>query len=510
MAEDEDSQHEATPSKDDEWYYQEFLVSPEPGVEYKFLGPISTDELRRRLRTKVLDGRTPVRRAGETPVPAYSAISLMPRLTPSPQAFAESRKGCLTTILSGANNCGKSLALKVLRETLGPRATILLCDRFAQVDAIQTVPANRDEDTERQHEFQQFCMTRSRVVNSDDNHTHLAQLISRFKNSTRRRVFELCGEIVGGHFSIESIDPDNEFSSRYVSLDGFPLSSASAGTRLTMTLVAACMDSRFDTLLIDEPEIGLSPSAQAKVARYMLDPDRRRTHFPHLKRLYVATHSHLFLDRGEIGNNFRVTRNPDAVMLTPVASMAEFHQLQFNMLGNELESMFLPSAVVMVEGPSDYAVIGRALRLRYPGKRITVIDAGTESEMDKKMKILADWLGDVSQSPYRQRIFFALDAVISIGKRGTRSKLEKLGAEPANIVQWSKNGIEYYYPDAIVRDLFGCGVDGLAIEGDWVTGNQITKTKVGLAADVAGRLTPESRFGQELEEFLGRVASAGG
>ncbi len=46
---------------------------------------------------------------------------------------------------------------------------------------------------------------------------------------------------------------------RYVDMDGQNLSVGSTGTRLLMTILGLCMDPAFESILIDEPELGLGP-----------------------------------------------------------------------------------------------------------------------------------------------------------------------------------------------------------------------------------------------------------
>jgi predicted ATPase len=131
-------------------------------------------------------------------------------------------------------------------------------------------------------------------------------------------------------------------------MDGENLRNSSSGTRLLLTLLGILLDKRFTTVLIDEPELGLSPHIQTALARFMYDPDLRQRYCPHLQQVYIATHSHLFLHRAVISNNFAVTKTGSTVSIKPAQSVADLHQLQFKLLGNELESVFLPSAILIV------------------------------------------------------------------------------------------------------------------------------------------------------------------
>ena len=104
--------------------------------------------------------------------------------------------------------------------------------------------------------------------------------------------------------------------------------------------------------------------------RVLYDTAQRVKLCPHLKQLYVATHSHIFLDRTTYSNNFVVTKDARHITARPIGSVSNLHQLQFNMLGNELESLFLPSAIVVVEGESDVTFLNKVLELHLPGVRV--------------------------------------------------------------------------------------------------------------------------------------------
>jgi len=49
-----------------------------------------------------------------------------------------------------------------------------------------------------------------------------------------------------------------------------------------------------------------------------------------------------------------------------VNSIAQFHSLQFGMLGNEFDSIFWPSALLIVEGESDITFLARVLAIHIP------------------------------------------------------------------------------------------------------------------------------------------------
>ena len=69
------------------------------------------------------------------------------------------------------------------------------------------------------------------------------------------------------------------------------------------------------------------------------------------------------------------------------------------MLGNELESIFLPSAIVIVEGDSDVTFITRVVQLHIPDRKVAIVRAGGDGEVQNKLNVLREAFGDLATSP---------------------------------------------------------------------------------------------------------------
>src|SRR5688572_30514128 len=63
-------------------------------------------------------------------------------MTPHPEEFARSRTGAALTVLSGANNSGKSLYLKLLRRSFGKQSYLAGVNRFYHVTQLSTGTRN--------------------------------------------------------------------------------------------------------------------------------------------------------------------------------------------------------------------------------------------------------------------------------------------------------------------------------------------------------------------------------
>jgi hypothetical protein len=489
-----------------EWYY----IDEETGQQ---VGPVTLDNLDAARRAGKIEEYSHVINAqmlrrqgpGASGIP-YSMISRLDvDFTPTVEAFHAAREGELTTVLSGPNNCGKTLLLKQLFLLVGHDGYLIACNRFSHIDILNTRQAEAYEYRRYYDNFSQnYYMSRQ---NSEDNELKLEQVITSLKDKQREKLFSACKDLLGNEFSLKRTDPENMFSPFYVDMDGENLRYGSSGTRLLLTLLGILLDERFAVLLIDEPEIGLSPRIQAVLARFLYDQERRRQFCPHLRQIYVATHSHLFLDRDVLANNHVVTKVGNIVSIRPVRSVADYHQLQFNMLGNELETISLPSAIVLVEGESDATFLGKVVQLHVPDRKVSIVRAEGEGEVLKKLNFFKEAFGDLATSPYRDRLFVVLDKQISV----RIPRIEGQGVPNDNIVLLSQNGIEYFYPAELVATIFRCTVEEVRkwkFETDAMDFNGIRKTKKELAQCVADALTGAHRLHSEIEALVGRIRAA--
>jgi hypothetical protein len=118
--------------------------------------------------------------------------------------------------------------------------------------------------------------------------------------------------------------------------------------------------------------------------------------------------------------------------------------------------------------------------------------------MREVMAIARQMLGDVTRSPYSQRIFAVLD---SRHGHGLVDQLVQMGIKREHIVVWEGNGIEYVYPRKLLERRFGQFSD-FTINGDIVIVNGHSVTKQELNNYVVNNLRGEEELPQELMEKL--------
>lgn len=401
----------------------------------------------------------------------------------------------------GPNNCGKSLLLKLIKRNKGKSAYLMQVNRFYHVFYIQ--PQQRNENELDQFEQQFLNQFAKEDQNHEQNFINLQQLIVSLDDNTRDTLWALCGKLLNTNIDMKKTDPNNDLSMRYIDMDGQNVSIGSTGTRLLLTILGMCFDKRFKILLIDEPELGLSPRVQNTLSNFFQDQEERKKYFPHLEEIYLATHSHIFLSRKDIQDNFAIVRNKNCVSIDQIIDIYSFNNLQFNLLGNDLNLMFLPSAIIIVEGPTDQIYIERIVRTRFPGRRITVFNTQGDGGIPRRVRDMSETLGSLSSSPFCERLFVVLDST------HTRSEIEKLkrqGVMEDNIIIWSANGIEYFYPEDIIRAIFSCDPKEwkkeFEMHDDTLRFRGIEKRKRQLCEDVVSRIDKETKLPDELVEKL--------
>ena len=402
-------------------------------------------------------------------------------------------------VLVGRNNCGKTYILKTLTQEIGLNSSYLGPARYQNFNLLGYFTPNR---TRKQQRFNEFLNFWRQQQNMDNSPVNLQQAIAELSDKQRGSLQEIVKILLGADMEILQTVPNNSMSQKYISAGGHNLSYSSSGFRLITTLITSLLDDEYDTFLIDEPELGISPEAQGILADFLFDRQHRAKYFAHVKTLIFATHSTIFLDRRNISNNYMVEKTGDEITVRQVLSQADLNRIHFFLLGNRFETLYLPSVIILVEGKSDHAFIQKVLTVRFPNQQFSVINANSDSRMKEILNTAKNLLTDIQRSPYRERIVAVLDFVHGEGLKET---LVAMGMVAENIVTWSANGIEYVYPNAILDEIYGAGGQ-IAISGDVVSRNGISYSKADLADRVSARVTTDTTMSKEFEtQFLSLI-----
>ena len=404
-------------------------------------------------------------------------------------------------VLCGRNNCGKSYLLKTLAQRLGERASYLGPARYQNFTTLNSFAPQRGRRRHQEQHRQFVSQWQNQQQNIDNSPLNLQQAIAELTNEQRSKLKEIMDELLDSKMQIDHTEPANDMSQKYISVDGHNISFTSSGYRLIAALITSLLDEEVTTILIDEPELGISPEAQGLLADFLFNKEVRKRRFHHLKSIILATHSTLFLDRTQIANNYFVAKTGDVITLEQVKTYADINRIHFFLLGNRFESLYLPSVIVIVEGKTDRDYLERVLSLRFPDRQISVLGSHADNRTKEVLHMVKMLLGDLSKSPYRDRIFVVLDKV---HEGGLKDSLERMGLPRTSIIIWSKNGIEHYYPTQIMEEIFGAGEPKLV--GDTIELNGVKLTKAELGEKVVQLLLPSTDYPEEFNrEFLDRL-----
>ena len=406
------------------------------------------------------------------------------------------------SVLCGPNNSGKSFLLKTLAEKLGESASYLGPARYQNFITLNSYAPNRNR-RRRTQRFQNFRnQWHNEQQNIDNSPLNLQQAIAELSDDQRKKLIKIMEKLLDSQMEIRHVVDGNSMSQQYISVNGHNISYTSSGYRLVAALVTSMLDDEYDTILLDEPELGISPETQGDFAQFLFNREQRNDYFPHIKSLVIATHSTIFLDRLEITNNFFVEKRGDVIDMNQIETVGDISRLHFFLLGNRFESLYLPSIIIIVEGSIDYEYIKRVVDINYSERNVSVFCANNDSRTKEVLYIIKCLLGSIQGSPYQDRIFVVLD---SVHTQGLKDSLLKQGMTQQNVVVWSQNGIEHYYPKQCLRTIFS-GSGDIKIEKDEIELNGIKLTKRQLLDKILPSINSDTVYPEEFRsEFLDRI-----
>ncbi len=193
-----------------------------------------------------------------------------------------------------------------------------------------------------------------------------------------------------------------------------------------------------------------------------------------------------------------MSKSGDSITVTQIDTQAELNKVHFFLLGNRFETLYLPSAILVVEGKTDHKFIERSVNLRFPNSQISVVPANSDSRVKEIVNFTKSIFGDFQKSPYQDRVFVVLD---SVHMTGLKEQLIQMGVHAENIITWSMNGIEHFYPPTVLDSIYGNDGD-IKIQGDNISRNGLTYTKNELADKVCLSLSEATIHSTEFQEKL--------
>ncbi len=194
-------------------------------------------------------------------------------------------------------------------------------------------------------------------------------------------------------------------ASQNIYFEDVSVAAQGSGLRSLLSILSALTDERISAVLIDEPELSLQPGLQKTLRDVLIESSR-------IKRILVATHSHLFLQRAAPSANLRVKREGAVVSLSPMAAEDQLYDLTFELLGNSTEDLFFPGNFLIVEGASDQVIVERVRNLlNINASKVRVVSASGLANVPPTLEAVSRMLTPVvmKDSPYARKVVAMID-----------------------------------------------------------------------------------------------------
>jgi len=220
------------------------------------------------------------------------------------------------------------------------------------------------------------------------------------------------------------------------------------------TLFALCLVVSFSEnsknpiiILIDEPELHLHSDLQKSLFTFLKEKPFQAI---------LATHSHLCLDKKDVRNNF-VLENDDSETIIVRTDGVELADLQFRLLGNSLDDLYVPEKILIVEGKFDRKILMKCFSL-LGHKEVQIVEAfgkdGISSKADRYQLVLEDLSKDSWFSRFiYERLKIIIDGDVAETKVKTWSLKYKLDRKERikHLNPTEKLQLEHYYPPNLIK-----------------------------------------------------------
>jgi predicted ATPase len=400
-------------------------------------------------------------------------------------------------IFVGSNNGGKSTLLRSIAKTFQDQKSYV-------------VPVNRTlltgEGSMKEDYKKNLPVYNSRTLQQeDDNSSRQIQPLQDFfslKDKDREPIIEWYNKYFPNPLIEEREDVDNSASPMLLKANKYSITKQGSGMRATIEIFIRLFDPEVEYLCIDEPELGLEPYLQKYLFQAIKDKALPK------KKIFIATHSHHFLDLEDPSNNYICQRNgDDKIEIKPVEQM---NDVIFRLLGNTLASYLLPEKVLIFEGPSDTSFIKKILSLL--GKSgFGVHNSGGNGSVKYAINSITNFLkfNEKNVPVYKDRTYVIVDNPL---KDTLEREWKLLIGKDDHILTLTKDAIEYYYPERHLQSIFNSTQTRTEIVKDYLSNdpnchNGIAISKVKLATKICELITAEdlNEADNELFSFVKRL-----
>lgn len=225
-------------------------------------------------------------------------------------------------------------------------------------------------------------------------------------------------------------------------------------------------------ILIDEPELHLHADLQKKIYNFL-----KKKEFQSI----LSTHSHLFLDKICINNNYVIEDSDNIKIDCQNMSKIDLADLQFRLLGNSVDDIYIPERIVIVEGDNDKNIIEKCLNILNLGHLdVQIVPAGGHNKIPDKIDRYDITLSNILNHDNWYGVFInksvkiIIDGDVSSEKIDCISDKYKLdrGKQIFHINPDNKFCMEYLFPESLIRE---CIQKTILSDGDLLASKDIFK-----------------------------------
>ena len=139
-----------------------------------------------------------------------------------------SRDDSRVSVLSGTNNCGKTLILKHLFTRFGETCYLCGTNRYY---AIEHFPVYSEQP--------KYVMP-------------FQDVFIRMTDAERQEVYRICSNCLGEDVDLDFVEPGNSMSNSFLKIGPTPLAKCSSGSRMLIHLISVLLTKRFEVVLIEK------------------------------------------------------------------------------------------------------------------------------------------------------------------------------------------------------------------------------------------------------------------
>ena len=341
------------------------------------------------------------------------------------------------TVFFGQNNSGKTAFLNWIAEHYQPYCNYVAMDEFTFLFADKTIGVSDYVIELRKRALEDLYLK----CQQSDCHQ---KVLTYFKGLTGIEL-EFVSNGEGPYFLVES-------NGKMIRKELYKLGNA------FVAILAALVEILWNDnpiILIDEPEASLHASLQKKLFVILKDIAEKDG-----KQIFIATHSHLFLDRSNPLNNYKISLNTGRKEIHQLRTFTDVVVAIYQLLGNTPDDLLLPNNFIIVEGPSDkiYLVhlMKRFFAKQLENKHIIVQPAHgdiTNRQITTTMHHLDQFFSVIRGNPlYRERSVILVDEQPKDVYEDFKNKYHLDNKHLRTLGEYGFYSLEYSYPEkALLR-----------------------------------------------------------